>query len=122
MLYENQALLTGSTKAYITTSSKKVFFKACELKHNSYITDCIAYNTVGDKIKLLAKDNTDITQDIFEKLRIKTKVTDKENIYVEGKDNLTIFPNDTNQTILEKNKRSKNEKRKIKNIIKKSWL
>ena len=100
---KNQALLTGSTKAYITTTSKKVFLKACELKHNSYITDCIAYNTVGDKIKLLAKDNTDVTQDIFEKVRIRTKVTDKENIYVEEKDNSTVLPNDTNKTILEKN-------------------
>lgn len=80
---KNQALMTGSTKAYITTTNKKVFLKACELKHNSYITDCIAYNTVEDKIKLLAKDNTDITQDIFEKVKFKPRVTEKENIYID---------------------------------------
>lgn len=100
---KNQALMTGSTKAYITTTSKKVFLKACELKHNGFITDCIAYNTVEDKIKLLAKDNTDITQDILEKVRIKAKVTDKETIYVEEKENSTILPTDSGKVILEKN-------------------
>lgn len=100
---KNQALMTGSTKAYITTTSKKVFLKACELKHNGFITDCIAYNTVEDKIKLLAKDNTDITQDILEKVRIKAKVTDKETIYVEEKEKSNTFPTDSCKLILEKN-------------------
>ena len=104
---KNQALMTGSTKAYITTTSKKVFLKACELKHNSYITDCIAYNTVGDKIKLLAKDNTNITQNILEKVKSKVRVTEKENIYIKEKDitnTQSIFSNDiSNTNILEKN-------------------
>lgn len=100
---KNQALMTGSTKAYITTTSKKVFIKSCDLKHNGFITDCIAYNTVEDKIKLLSKDNTDITQDILEKVKIKTRVTDKETIYVEEKEKTNIFPNDISKTILEKN-------------------
>ena len=80
----NQAKMCGSTKAFITTSSLKVFQKACDLKHNGNLTDCIAYNTVDDVIKLLAKDDTDITQDIFQKSKSKpVAVGDKENIYVE---------------------------------------
>ncbi len=81
----NQAKVCGAIKAFITTSNLKVFLKARELKHNGYLTDCIAYNIVDDVIKLLAKDDTDITQDIFEKRKQKLRITDKENSYVSDK-------------------------------------
>lgn len=81
---KNLALASGSTKAFISTTSQKVFDRATELKSLGYITDCIAYNVADNKIKILAKDDTDIVQDIFEnQIKQKVKVTDKENIYQE---------------------------------------
>ena len=77
----NQAQLTGSPKAFISTTNIKVFTKACELKHQGALTDTIAYNTVNDVINLLAKDDSEVTQDILEKKRKKVKVSEKENSY-----------------------------------------
>jgi hypothetical protein len=65
----NQAKMTGSIKAYISTTNIKVFTKACELKQKGALTDTIAYNTVNDVISLLAKDDDNITQDMFSKSR-----------------------------------------------------
>ena len=77
----NQAQLTGSPKAFISTTNIKVFTKACELKHQGALTDTIAYNTVNDVINLLAKDDSEVTQDILEKKRKKVNVSEKENFY-----------------------------------------
>ena len=77
----NQAQLTGSPKAFISTTNIKVFTKACELKHQGALTDTIAYNTVNDVINLLAKDDSEVTQDILEKKRKKVNVSEKENSY-----------------------------------------
>lgn len=78
----NQAKLSGSIKAYISTTNIKVFTKACELKQKGALTDTIAYNTVNDIINLLAKDDDNITQDIFSKSRKEVRVTERENLYL----------------------------------------
>ena len=78
----NQAKMSGSIKAYISTTNIKVFTKACELKRKGALTDTIAYNTVNDVINLLAKDDENITQDIFDKSRKEIRVTNRENLYL----------------------------------------
>ena len=82
---KNRCIVTGSCRAFITTTNKDVFERAKELVGFGYLTDCIAYTITNNKAKIIdCADIQFVDQDLFkdaESNKIKRKL---ERLYKEG--------------------------------------